>query len=150
MKTWGILVPFLPASCGFTLTVVLPMIMLPGCYDSTPMSEAQDVAPDIAIDAVHETRLDPIPDTSSDPVVDGGPADAIWIFCAETCIACFGGEAAWNRRTAEECVPECRDDFDDCPHEDTMEIILCTGGPDCPAGPMGFATCVAPFTCLFN
>lgn len=122
----------------------------------TPADTVDETAPDAPadtpVDNPTETPTDPPVDTPTetptDPPVDDGGSSEIEHFCNVACIQCFGGSAPWMSRPADECVDECVDDFSDCSPSDIAVILTCTGGDDCPAGPMGFATCVAPYSCL--
>jgi len=79
----------------------------------------------------------------------GGDAD-IEGFCEIVCDVCFNGNAPWQSQPVDQCIPECIADFEDCPPDQIPAILECTGGPNCPEGAMGFATCVAPYTCLLS
>lgn len=133
---------------------ILVVVLVSGCYESIPASEELDSGSDVIHDPASEVRSDPrtdvAPDTSSDPQPDWDPDEDILVFCEQVCTECFAAGTPWMSRPGDECVPECADDFVDCSDEDTADILLCTGGPGCPVGPMGFATCVAPYTCLLS
>jgi hypothetical protein len=60
------------------------------------------------------------------------------------------GNAPWQSEPIDQCIPECIADFDDCSSSDIPAILECTGGPECPAGMMGWATCISPYTCLLS
>lgn len=135
-----------------------------GPYD-TSADQPADSAGDTSGDLPADTAVDPPVDTAGDPPVDtiaDTPADTptdpgsdgdltdIEKFCTTACIDCFGGTTGWNHLPADQCIPECVADFDDCAPGDIPAILTCTGGDGCPEGPTGFAFCVADYLCMLN
>jgi hypothetical protein len=111
-------------------------------WDTTPNdTTSSDTTP-------ADTPADTAADTPADPAGDDGGGSDIDKFCTTACEDCFGGDAPWMSRPADECIPECVADFADCSPSDIPSILECTGGDGCPEGPMGFAFCVASYTCL--
>ena len=125
----------------------------------TPGDTVGDTSPDIPADSPvdappadspMDTPVDTPADTPVDTPADEGGSSEIEHFCNVVCIQCFGGSAPWMSRPADECIPECVADFSDCSPSDIPTILACPGGDSCPAGVMGFATCVSPYTCLLS
>ena len=117
----------------------------------TPGDTVGDTSPDIPADSpVDAPPADSPMDTPVDTPADEGGSSEIEHFCNVVCIQCFGGSAPWMSRPADECIPECVADFSDCSPSDIPTILACPGGDSCPAGVMGFATCVSPYTCLLS
>ncbi|MBW2260727.1 MAG: hypothetical protein JRG91_02050 [Deltaproteobacteria bacterium] len=121
--------------------------------DTTPDVPADapvDTPADTPVDTPADTPVDTPADTPVDTPADEGGSSEIAHFCNVVCIQCFGGSAPWMSRPADQCVDECIDDFSDCSSSVIPAILACPGGDDCPAGVMGFATCVSPYTCLLS
>jgi hypothetical protein len=154
-----------------TAILCLTLVLLVGCdqdsntYGDAPIDTPTEVPTDTGgetpvdvpptdppldspADTPTETPADTPTETPTDPPADDGGSSEIAHFCNVACIQCFGGSAPWMSRPADQCVDECIDDFADCSPSDIAVILTCPGGDDCPAGPMGFATCVAPYSCL--
>lgn len=144
------------------ILLLAPLAVLPACWRGVAQSNGSepdadvdagsddDVDSDSDSDSDTDTDTDSDPDTDSNTDIDtGSGADpAIEEFCTTTCDVCFGGTTPWHLLPAEQCIEECVADFDDCPASQIPEILACITGPDCPDGMLGFAICIAPFTCL--
>jgi hypothetical protein len=117
----------------------------------TPWDTPADVPADTPVDTPMDTPVDTPTETPADtPVEDTGGTSDVERFCTIVCVECFGGTAPWMSRPASECIPECVDDMADCSPSDQAAIMACPGGDSCPAGVMGFATCVGPYTCILT
>jgi hypothetical protein len=117
-----------------------------GCGDDDGADDDGSADSDSDNDSDSDTDSDSDSDADTDTDADGDIEE----FCTVACDVCFMGNAPWQSLPADQCIPECIADFEDCPEEQIPEILECTGGPNCPAGMLDFGFCVAPYTCLLS
>jgi hypothetical protein len=116
----------------------------------SPTDTTADTTPDVPADSPLDVPVDTPAEAPADTPADEGPTSDIARFCTIACVQCFGGTTGWNHLPADQCESECAADFAECSPSDITAILACPGGDDCPAGAFGFATCVAPYTCILE